>query len=562
MSSAPGPRSDSPSSPSRTHARASELTKAQQGRKVVGKAVARVQEALQRVVKTCRALSWAFINNPRIVLQWYADIKDATIHFTKWVITGFRLFGADVSACRHLIKRVAMGYPLSIRERNLLVRTTSDCLKLIPFSLFIIVPFAELALPFFLRLFPNMLPSTFFEQKYDNATLARKFQAKQEMAEFWQQVVKQRTLEISESDSAKYADKRQELERFQEKLMAGVEYPSLKEILRFSQLFKEELSLKGMTQQQLRTMSRMLGLPTQSWWPGHLELQLRHHITNLRREDRDLKWEGIDGLSGSELIDHCKRRAIRFHEVTEDQMRKDLTRWVELSANHKAIHTSLLLWIQSFYLKDTIIEAEALQVRVEPQQEEPEAKPSEAFHAMSERQKAQLDEANKRLEAKRHELEEVLQEVHSKECRDEPLEKTHSLDDEESNPENVDAEHGKNVLIQQIQERDKTLKLYKDLVAKQKALLEQQLKFLVSMGNNKPTKHRDADVILLDQRVRLMEMMGSFNVKMEEIEQLLGEDVDTSDGRRIRFDLQGSEGDTLSTDPDVKLQAAKEPEKA
>lgn len=79
-----------------------------------------------------------------------------------------------------LTKRVFKGYPLSVRERRLLVRTTSDCLKLIPFSFFLVVPFAEFALPFFLRLFPNMMPSTFFEQKYDNATLARRLKAKQE----------------------------------------------------------------------------------------------------------------------------------------------------------------------------------------------------------------------------------------------------------------------------------------------------------------------------------------------------------------------------------------------
>ena len=44
-------------------------------------------------------------------------------------------------------------------------RTTQDLLRLVPFSVFIIVPFMELLLPVALKLFPNMLPST-FEDKY------------------------------------------------------------------------------------------------------------------------------------------------------------------------------------------------------------------------------------------------------------------------------------------------------------------------------------------------------------------------------------------------------------
>jgi hypothetical protein len=36
--------------------------------------------------------------------------------------TGFKLFGADVRASYFLTKRVFKGYPLSVRERRLLVR--------------------------------------------------------------------------------------------------------------------------------------------------------------------------------------------------------------------------------------------------------------------------------------------------------------------------------------------------------------------------------------------------------------------------------------------------------
>jgi LETM1 and EF-hand domain-containing protein 1 len=55
------------------------------------------------------------------------------------------------------------GYEL---RESLLIR--SDLLKIIPFSFFVIVPMAELLLPFYLLLFPNAMPSQYtFDYAYD-----------------------------------------------------------------------------------------------------------------------------------------------------------------------------------------------------------------------------------------------------------------------------------------------------------------------------------------------------------------------------------------------------------
>ena len=105
------------------------------------------------------------VKNPLIVIEWGEDIRDAVKHFLKclaafqllsrplratvrgrealvhaktlrnasikvvkrllrWIYTGFKLFGADVRASYFLTKRVFKGYPLSVRERRLLVRTS------------------------------------------------------------------------------------------------------------------------------------------------------------------------------------------------------------------------------------------------------------------------------------------------------------------------------------------------------------------------------------------------------------------------------------------------------
>jgi len=51
-----------------------------------------------------------------------------------------------------------------------LKRTTQDLLRLVPFAVFVVVPFMELLLPVALKLFPNMLPST-FEDKFSAVRL-------------------------------------------------------------------------------------------------------------------------------------------------------------------------------------------------------------------------------------------------------------------------------------------------------------------------------------------------------------------------------------------------------
>jgi len=40
-----------------------------------------------------------------------------------------------------------------------MLKTSQDGLKMLPFSFFLIVPFAELGLPLYLLLFPNSIPS-------------------------------------------------------------------------------------------------------------------------------------------------------------------------------------------------------------------------------------------------------------------------------------------------------------------------------------------------------------------------------------------------------------------
>jgi len=113
------------------------------------------------------------------------SIWERIVHELKHYYNGFKLLFIETKIAFRLLRQVLSGHTLTRRERkqvNILsntnrfdsffcieffcfqfTRTAADLFRLVPFSVFIIVPFMEFTLPIFLKLFPNMLPSTFQE---------------------------------------------------------------------------------------------------------------------------------------------------------------------------------------------------------------------------------------------------------------------------------------------------------------------------------------------------------------------------------------------------------------
>jgi hypothetical protein len=105
-----------------------------------------------------------------------------TIHWLREGIThywtGTKLFVAETRTAISILKSLTRGNKLTRRERVQLLRSAGDMFKLVPFMVFAIVPFLEFLLPLALKLFPNMLPST-FEDKLKKVTLTRNYANKQ-----------------------------------------------------------------------------------------------------------------------------------------------------------------------------------------------------------------------------------------------------------------------------------------------------------------------------------------------------------------------------------------------
>ena len=104
---------------------------------------------------------YILLTDPSRAYHWSIVMKGKVMEEVRHYWLGSKLLYADVSTSFRILRRVVTGNSLSRREERQLQRTFSDLVRLVPFSFFIIIPFMELLLPVALKLFPNMLPSTF-----------------------------------------------------------------------------------------------------------------------------------------------------------------------------------------------------------------------------------------------------------------------------------------------------------------------------------------------------------------------------------------------------------------
>ena len=115
---------------------------------------------------------------------------------------GSKLLGKEVQISTRLMKRLIMGYSLTRREHRQLKRTTADLLRLIPFVPFVIIPMAEVLLPVAIKIFPNMLPSTFESKFAVEEKRRRLIKLRLEMAKFLQETIKEGGCLLYTSDAA------------------------------------------------------------------------------------------------------------------------------------------------------------------------------------------------------------------------------------------------------------------------------------------------------------------------------------------------------------------------
>ncbi len=130
---------------------------------------------------------WFYITHPKEFKQKLIDLKDAARKEAHHYYMGSKLLIADIKTARQMVGRLLQGSTLTRRERKQFIRTVTDVFRIVPFSIFILIPFMEFALPFALRIFPNMLPSTFQDSLKNEENMKRELKSRIAMAEFFQE---------------------------------------------------------------------------------------------------------------------------------------------------------------------------------------------------------------------------------------------------------------------------------------------------------------------------------------------------------------------------------------
>ena len=132
----------------------------------------------------------------------YVHGKEMALHYYH----GSKLLIADTKIAARLFGRLFLGHRLTRREHNLLVRVLADLSRVIPLAFFVLVPFMEFALPFALRLIPNLLPSTFEEKHHKEEKRKKLLQMRLEIAQVLEHTLEKRASEVRKSEEKAKAE--------------------------------------------------------------------------------------------------------------------------------------------------------------------------------------------------------------------------------------------------------------------------------------------------------------------------------------------------------------------
>ncbi|PWZ01167.1 LETM1-domain-containing protein [Testicularia cyperi] len=270
--------------------------------------------------------------DPLMTRVW-AKVKEEALHY--W--HGSKLLAKEVKISSRLLRRLMLGYSLTRREKRQLKRTFADLLRLIPFVPFIVIPAGELLLPVAIKIFPNMLPST-FESKFSVEEKRRGLiKVRLEMAKFLQETIKEGGLQAT--DKVKTSE---EFKEFFRKVRSTGESPSNEDIIKVAQLFEDELTLDNLTRPQLVSVCRYMQINAFGT-DNYLRYQIRHKLNRIRQDDIVISTEGVDNMSLSELVSACQNRGIQTTNLTEDRLKQELSQWIDLHVKSRISGTLLVL---------------------------------------------------------------------------------------------------------------------------------------------------------------------------------------------------------------------------
>lgn len=266
------------------------------------------------------------------------SIKERIMNELRHYYHGFRLLFIAMRISASLLFKVIKGQSLTRREHRLLVTTIGDMFRLVPFIVIVAVPFLEFALPVFIKLFPNMLPSTFESRDQKEAKLKQHLKVKLEMAKFFQETLDQ----MAPQAGNRHSQLAKDFSSFFIRIRTSGDVATSEEIMKFSKLFEDEITLDSLQRPHLIALCKVLNATTIGT-SAMLRFNLKMKLRSLAADDKTIAKEGVESLNFNELQQACKSRGMRAYGVSEERLRKELRNWLDLSLNEKVPQSLLLL---------------------------------------------------------------------------------------------------------------------------------------------------------------------------------------------------------------------------
>ncbi|KAG0668663.1 ribosome-binding protein mdm38 [Maudiozyma exigua] len=270
-------------------------------------------------------------NTPKSKPPLMQRIKHEVNHY----VNGTKLLGYEIKISTKLLVKLVQGYELSRRESNQLRRTMGDVFRLVPFSAFVIIPFAELLLPIALKIFPNLLPSTYESITQKESKRSKLIEIRQKTSNLIHD-----TLEESQLLNYKNIESNENKEiffNFFKKIYdndAKEIFFTHDEIKKVAQLFKNDTVLDNLSRPQLMAMAKFMSLrPFGS--DNILRYQIRYQLKNIINDDKIIDYEGINSLTKEELYQACVSRGLKAYGVSVQEMKNNLQIWLDLRLREK-----------------------------------------------------------------------------------------------------------------------------------------------------------------------------------------------------------------------------------
>ena len=234
------------------------------------------------------------------------------------------------------------------------------------------MPFAELLLPVALRLFPNLLPSTYEGQTSKEEKVRRLRDTRKQVSSFLRNTLRETGLPVGLLNS-----KKEEFTDFFRKVRATGEAPSHEDTIKACKVFKDDLTLDNLSRPQLVGMCKYMNLNTFGT-DAMLRYQIRHRMRQIKRDDKAISFEGVDSLSVPELQMACASRGLRTHGMSPSKLREDLQMWLDLRLKNNI--PSTLLVLSNAYMYTTSSKDTEISSQIDALQAVLSSIPEELFH--------------------------------------------------------------------------------------------------------------------------------------------------------------------------------------